>query len=872
MESPDHREHPSSPPQQERSKSPDHREHPSSPPQQERSKSPTEKKKKPKDKDAKDAPGKSRQPKTLPGMCTKHGDKVTRFCVTCMEPACAECDHVDHNVSTTAAAARQMRSHVARLCGSSMYDDAWPALTLTGESALDLTRPRTATLLHGPGGAEESDALSPDGAGSPISTEHASRPDTSAESKESEGAAAPVPSPSPPVLAGPPTADLEAQSLAKAIQSELDALPGRADQAKEQISALEKQAIAAVKARCKQMVSQVNSALKTKTSALTAELERARSLREQVLRECSAAQAATGSLADEELVTSHAQLQKSLAEAFAALRGLGVVPNTDATLELAVGIGGVDKVIEALGAVVTEAGSAPTGTTTAAQAASGPPAVMQGFGAKELVAALSRQGKFASVVVPVCVALKSLVSSDAGEREAVITAGAVPALISTLALHNSNAAVVEAASGGLHAIGCSRAAPPPALAAAVEPLLAAISVHSALPGVLVQTCSALRGAIAAASSANAQGIATLPLAIDDSDHPTAVTIPPNTVATFVHLLAAHSSNGAVLEHALFALGALLDYDPDEAAPELLRCRGFEAIVSILSAFSKDPCVVQAACSALGAAAISVLAKPAFLAAGGVTVLSGVLATYSDSPSVVAAACHAYSRAARGGVDVQTALGDNRILATLSALVEAGDDREVVSEAACCALRDATEGHASNRAAVLAAGGVVRIVSVLVAHSGRDALLEAAAGALRSAVAGSIESIAVAVRAGAIPALADCLEEHSGSPGVIEQVRIAVRAGFRVVILVRFRSNGVCVSVCVFVCGVGAIEMLPSILRQVRANCDPTRSCRPVLLSQISRLTTLRLWCVVAAWNWLSKPSAPTPGWQGLLAKHPGPSV
>jgi hypothetical protein len=519
------------------------------------------------------------------------------------------------------------------------------------------------------------------------------------------------------------------------------------------------QAIAAVKARCKQMAAEANSALKSKTSALKAELDKVHALLQNAKKECSAAQVAAASLSDEALITSHAQLQLRLADAFTALRCLGVVPSTDATLQLAIGTGGVDRVIETLGTIVVEASSAvslasPTVATTGTA-----PAIMHGLGAKELVAALVRQGKIASVAAAVCVALRGLVAADATSASSIIRAGGIAALASVLAQHTSSAAVVEAASGALYDIARMSDVGAPELAQVVEPLIAAVAMHGSAPGIVLQACATLRCALPTHGGGRSNVALSRPV----------VVIPFNTVPFFISLFVTHGSNDTVLENALFALSGVLMQDVDATAPEMLRCHGIEAVIALLASHSKDPSILQAACSVLGSAVLSALAKSAFLSAGGVAALNGVLISHADLPDVVAAACHALAKVARGSPDAQTAIGNANGVALVVAALASHIALPRVAEAACYMLWDTTDGHTGNKAAVVAAAGVPRVVATLVTHMGQAEVLEAATGALRSVVAGSIESIAMAVRAGAIPALADCLEEHAGTRAVVEQV-------------------------------------------------------------------------------------------------------
>jgi hypothetical protein len=501
------------------------------------------------------------------------------------------------------------------------------------------------------------------------------------------------------------------------------------------------------------MSAEVSSALKAKTASLKSELAQLDKAQQHVLRELAAAQSAASTLSDEVLVTSHAQLQSRLADAFSALRSLGVVPSTDATLHVALGAGGVEKTIETLGAVVTEA--AGSGVVSAA---SGPPSIMSGLGAKELIAALVRQGKSASVAVAVCVALRGLIATDPTAGAAILAGGGIPALISILQQHSDSPAAAEAASGAISDVSRANSLPPEALSRTVEPLIVAVEAHATAASVVLQACGALRCALPS------EGHAALPAV-----HVCDAAIVSRAVVTFIGLLTTHSSNDAVLAGALHALGGILTHFADDAAPELLRCRGTEAALTVLATHGKDPDVVEAACAALGSMGLSRLSKPAFFSGGGLVALNRVIESHADSPGVVAAACYALSKIARGSADAQTAVGSAGSVSLVLALLSShGADRIIVS-AACCMLRDATDSHAGNRAILTSSAGVPRICAAIVAHMSDGRVLECAVGALRAVITGSIECVAMAVRAGAIPALVDCLEEHGDEPRLVEQV-------------------------------------------------------------------------------------------------------
>ncbi len=142
-----------------------------------------------------------------------------------------------HELLAADTTAQQMRAHIGQMYNSSMWDDSWPALDIKGTLNGSELRPRAATVL----------TMLVDGE---TLAEGLNSPSAVTESKESEGDVDAAGVPHEPAtseaavalpITGPPPSELEAQRLEQAIQSELDALPGRAEQAKDQISVLEKQ-------------------------------------------------------------------------------------------------------------------------------------------------------------------------------------------------------------------------------------------------------------------------------------------------------------------------------------------------------------------------------------------------------------------------------------------------------------------------------------------------------------------------------------------------------------------------------------------------------------------------------------------------------
>lgn len=663
--------------------------------------------------------------------------------------------------------ATQLRAHLRALCNCSAWDDKWPELKLSVPSqGKSDTKQRAGSAA----GAGEAFPLSPSSTALPEPTDPVAVDphDTRHPSSPAGVTASPE---------GPATlpAVNEVQRLIRAINGELDALPARAEAAKDQISSLEKQAVAAIRARAKQMSAEVSSAAKAKTRALQAELDKASAALQQLTREADVAQTSAATLDDEALVTSHAQLQTRLEDAFTALRALGFIPNTDATLHIATGGDGhVDRVVVALGTVVTEGGSqlasgaSPTSVPSAAGAnpavTDGISASLNGLGSVELVAALVRQAASASVTVAVCAALRRSVAADPTVSTAVVKAGGIPALSRVLARHVTTAAVTEIACGALLQVVTAAAAAPASLGLALEPLVAAISIHSASPGIVVPACMLLRYALPDADDVPPAGAAAGAL-----DHGSGM--PSAIIATLVGLLTSSSTSDAVVEHALLALGSITARYA-QLQPSLAKSRGVEAVLRVL-AEKRSVAILTAACIALGAAAIGSEGKAAALSGGGVSAVISVLKEHADLPDVVAAACGALARVAGGSAEARAALGSSGSIDLLCAVLVSHARNRLVVEAVCRALWHATANSPGNKAAMVSAGAIPRLVAVLSEHVDSVAALGAACGTLRNATSNSPEAVSLVLRAAGLQSLKAAIAACPSAEQVLEQVRTSV---------------------------------------------------------------------------------------------------
>jgi len=218
----------------------------------------------------------------------------------------------------------------------------------------------------------------------------------------------------------------------------------------------------------------------------------------------------------------------------------------------------VDRVVVALGTVVTEGGSqlaSGASPTSAPSAAGANPAVtdgisasLNGLGSVELVAALVRQAASASVTVAVVLPF-GLVGPDPTVSTAVVKAGGIPALSRCLSPPCDDCCCGEIACAALLQVVTAAAAAPASLGLALEPLVAAISIHSASPGIVVPACMLLRYALPDADDVPPAGAATGAL-----DHGSGM--PSAIIATLVGLLTSSSTSDAVVEHALLALGSI----------------------------------------------------------------------------------------------------------------------------------------------------------------------------------------------------------------------------------------------------------------------------------------------------------------------------